>query len=61
MDASKEIAEITEAMAIYTAIATLGAEWADYSPAEIDERAREVKYRAGEVIRRREAERELYT
>lgn len=60
MDASKEIAEITEKMAVFTAIATLGDSWRDYSPDEIDERAQEIGYRVREVMDLRERERNRY-
>jgi hypothetical protein len=40
---------------------TLGDSWRDYSPAEIDERAREIGYRVREVMDLRERERILFT
>lgn len=60
MDASKEIAEITEAMAIFTAIATFGSGWKDVSDEDLDHRARAIQHRLADVLRRRENERNLY-
>ena len=61
MDASKEIEEIGEFVAIGAAIASFGTEWETVSAEDLHDRTRAIRYRMAEVMQYREEMRNRYS